>query len=124
MSKGIWSDTVPEPDRSLVPSFGNQRVVEVVYSRCGTRRAVVTCDEAEVFRVMVEAWAVMDSLVEGYRYMATWGVQDASLCDGFPMAMEIARTLVGDGDGEGEGDGEGDGDGDGEGDGEETGRGG
>jgi hypothetical protein len=101
--KAIWSDRVPEPDRSLVPGWVNQRVVEVVYSRCGGRRAVVTCDEDDVFRVMVEDWAVREAVAGRYRYMGLWGVRDSSVCDGFPEAMAIAmaRTLVGGGGGDG-----------------------
>jgi hypothetical protein len=50
----------PPPDSSHSPVFVSETVVEIIYSSNGTKRAVLTRDRENLFRVRLERWDTSD----------------------------------------------------------------
>jgi hypothetical protein len=50
----------PQPDVGALPTFQGQKVVQVIYSQSKSRRALVTKDAGNFYRVYVQHWDTSD----------------------------------------------------------------
>jgi len=95
-SSGIWTNSKPRPEKTLLPSFESQAVIAVLYSTDEERRAVVTKDAGGLFRVLTEIWHIGDSLDDRWRFMSSWMLRESSLVSSEFEAMKIACAQISD----------------------------
>jgi hypothetical protein len=79
----------PPPDRSSVPGYGGEALKDVVYSRDGERRAVITEDQRLCIRLRFESWDLSDWKEAGAAYWSQSG-QLAHIIDSVERARKMA----------------------------------
>lgn len=85
--------SLPPPDTESVPAFHSETVVELLFSRNTSRRAVITLDREGLFRIHTDYWclAEFDRTGEGY-----WEQDDrfATITDSVESARKLAREAL------------------------------
>jgi hypothetical protein len=79
----------PPPDRNSVPRYGSEALKDVVYSREGERRAVITEDQRLCIRLRFEFWDISDWKEAGAAYWSQSG-QLAHIIDSVERARKMA----------------------------------
>ena len=79
----------PPPDRSSVSRYGSEALKDVVYSRDGERRAVITEDQRLCIRLRFESWDIFDWKEAGAAYWSQSG-QLAHIIDSVDRARKMA----------------------------------
>jgi hypothetical protein len=87
----------PAPDVGRLPTFEQQQIVEVMYSESQVRRAIVTKDAKNFYRVYVQHWDTSD-WGRGHGAFWTGAKNVGSLTDRIDVAREFAQLAAASGD--------------------------
>jgi hypothetical protein len=82
---------IPEPNKSLVPSFPDEALLDIIYSGDGLTRAIITQRKKGGIRLRFESWMYWDySGVEEWFWKST--DQHAHILDSIDRAKEMAES--------------------------------